>query len=476
MQSHQRIYSIARISSQCVLTEVDRMKVLLSELEKIVKEIPISYYCGYPISITVDKDADSSYYSPVSDAIVISWKQVNDALAMASDDCDKMSTARAFVYHEVSHSMITPKDLKMDDIVNIVEDERIERYYNNFYYGVNFKKNIYNVCGYKSMNDVIPSKNPKEAFFQLVRLGVGNPSALWELNKILNFHSPSIGNNSDYVKIIHNFYKKYFGNKIPEKREESCWISKVVENLLRQEPSMDSERIKKAYLRKDSSQINRLEDYYEFDRFFDEYAKRGRARASFAAYSGVFNPRELKNRDDYKFFNRPENSPGGQRFGTFHLNLFIDTSGSFVNNEYNVNVYLKALHRLSMKYNFFTYSVVSCGVGEKILKSHNAYIACRGGNNLDKEIYGIYRKLQKPETNVFNIVLFDGDAYSNCSYGDFMGGFGAFNHENCVIISDIDNVAYISKQVKKARVIYCKNYCEELNKEMINAMRLALSR
>ena len=119
---------------------------------------------------------------------------------------------------------------------------------------------------------------------------------------------------------------------------------------------------------------------------------------------------------------------------------------------------------------------ISCGVGEKILKSHNAYIACCGGNNLDREIYSIYRKLQKPETNVFNIVLFDGDAYSNCSYGDFMGGFGAFNHENCVIISDIDNVAYISKQVKKARVIYCKDYCKELNKEMINAMRLALSR
>ena len=148
------------------------MKILLSELEKIVKEIPISYYCGYPISITVDKDVEMSYYSPVSDAIVISLKQVNCALAMASDDCDKMSTARAFVYHEVSHSMLTPKDLQVDDIVNIVEDERIERYYNNFYYGVNFKKNIYNVCGYKNMNDVVPSKNPKEAFFKTVRLGV----------------------------------------------------------------------------------------------------------------------------------------------------------------------------------------------------------------------------------------------------------------------------------------------------------------
>lgn len=452
------------------------MKILLSELEKIVKEIPISYYCGYPISITVDKDADSSYYSPVPDAIVISWKQVNDALAMASEDCDKMSTARAFVYHEVSHSMLTPKDLQMDDIVNIIEDERIERYYNNFYYGVNFKKNIYNVCGYKSMNDVVPSKNPKEAFFQTVRLGVGNPSALWELDRFLNIYTPFVKDSNDYVKYIHYFYKKYFGNDNTEEQEKYNGTSKLIENLLRQEPSIDSERIKKAYLRKDSPQINRLADYYEFDRFFDEYAKRGRARASFAAYSGVFNPRELKNRDDYKFFNRPENSPGGQRFGAFHLNLFIDTSGSFVRNECRVNIYLKALHRLSIKYNFFTYSVVSCGEGEEILKSHNAYITCVGGNNLDKEIYNIYRKLQKPQTNVFNIVLFDGDAYSNCLDSEYMDGFGAFNHENCVIISDIDNAGYISKKVKKARVIYCENYCEELNKEMINAMRLALSR
>lgn len=452
------------------------MKILLNELEKIVKEIPISYYCGYPISITVDKDAEMSYYSPVSDAIVISLKQVNCALAMASDDCDKMSTARAFVYHEVSHSMLTPKDLQVDDIVNIVEDERIERYYNNFYYGVNFKKNIYNVCGYKNMNDVVPSKNPKEAFFQTVRLGVGNPSAMWELDRLLNICIPYVRDSNEYVKYIHHFYKKYFGDDNVEEQEEYNETSRIVENLLREEPPKDSERLKKAYLKKENHQINRLADYYEFDRFFDEYAKRGRARASFAAYSGIFNPRELKNRNDYKFFNRPENSPGGQRFGSFHLNLFIDTSGSFAGNERIVNTYLKALHRLSIKYNFFTYSVVSCGEGEVILKSHNAYITCVGGNNLDKEIYNIYRKLQKPETNVFNIVLFDGDAYSDCSPGDFIGGFGAFNHENCVIISDMANAAYISSQVKKARVVYCNNYCEELNKEMINAMRLALSR
>lgn len=452
------------------------MKILLSELEKIVKEIPISYYCGYPISITVDKDAEVSYYSPVSDSIVISLKQVNDALAMASEDCDKMSTARAFVYHEVSHSMLTPKDLKMDDIVNIVEDERIERYYNNFYYGVNFKKNIYNVCGYKSMDDVIPSKNPKEAFFQLVRLGVGDPAAMWDLERILSAFTPCIRNSNEYVEYIHNFYEKHFGDEDVEEQEERNSTSKTVENLLRQKPPTNIEAIKKAFVKKDRHQINRLEDYYEFDRFFDEYAKRGRSRASFAAYSGIFNPRELKNRDDYKFFNRPENSPGGQRFGTFHLNLFIDTSGSFLQNEYRVNIYLKALHRLSLKYNFFTYSVVSCKVGEEILKSNNAYITCHGANNLDKEIYNIYRELQKPQTNVFNIVLFDGDAYSNCIDSEYMDGFGAFNHENCVIISDIDNVAYISKQVKKARVVYCKNYCEELNKEMINAMRLALSR
>ena len=452
------------------------MKILLSELEKIVKEIPISYYCGYPISITVDKSAEMSYYSPVSDAIVISLQQVNNALAMASDECDKMSTARAFVYHEVSHSMLTPKDLKMDDIVNIVEDERIERYYNNFYYGVNFKKNIYNVCGYKNMNDVIPSKNPKEAFFQLVRLGVGDPSAMWDLERILSAFTPRVTNSDEYVEYIHNFYKKHFGDKIVKEQEECDRTSRIVEILLREEPPKDSERLKKAYLRRENHQINRLRDYYEFDRFFDEYAKRGCARASFAAYSGVFNPRELKNRDDYKFFNRPENSPGGQRFGTFHLNLFIDTSGSFRRNEQDVNMYLKALHRLSIKYNFFTYSVVSCGEGEEILKSHNAYITCVGGNNLDKEIYNIYRKLQKPQTNVFNIVLFDGDAYSDCLDDEYMDGFGAFNHENCVIISDLDNAGYISKQVKKARVVYCKNYCEELNKEMINAMRLALSR
>ena len=43
-------------------------------------------------------------------------------------------------------------------------------------------------------------------------------------------------------------------------------------------------------------------------------------------YSGVFNPRNIRN-NDYKYFDRNINAKGNNKYGKFHLNLFIDESG-----------------------------------------------------------------------------------------------------------------------------------------------------
>ena len=79
--------------------------------------------------------------------------------------------------------------------------------------------------------------------------------------------------------------------------------------------------------------------------------------------------------------------------------------------------------------------------------------------------------MQKPNTNNYTIACFDGDACSDGGRGDH--GFGAFDHNNCVIISDYDNERYIRNDVHSARVIYTRDYTNELIKNVVDALEKA---
>ena len=120
----------------------------------------------------------------------------------------------------------------------------------------------------------------------------------------------------------------------------------------------------------------------------------------------------------------------------------------------------------------FTLDVVFCGEGQKVVESpKDRVLDCYGGNNLTNDIFEIYRSLQKPNTYNYNIVLFDGDAYSEG--GRKRDGFRAFDFNNCTIISDRYNERYISKTVKKAKVIYTDRYTAELLTNVKNTLTRA---
>ena len=65
-------------------------------------------------------------------------------------------------------------------------------------------------------------------------------------------------------------------------------------------------------------------------------------------YSGIFNPRNVTN-PDYKFFDRRIESRGNNKFGKFHLNLFIDESGSFYYMENAANTVVRSLEEVERK-------------------------------------------------------------------------------------------------------------------------------
>jgi hypothetical protein len=162
--------------------------------------------------------------------------------------------------------------------------------------------------------------------------------------------------------------------------------------------------------------------------------------------------------------------------------LFIDTSGSFCGNDNATNAILYSLSLIERKNPNFSFDVVTMGPDEIILDKKARYIDSCGGNHLSKKIHRIYRKLQLPQTGNYNIVLFDGDAYSNdCRknsdwYGDAeLGkGFSAFANNSCTIISDSQNKEYIERYCPNTHTIYTRNYVKELNENVLKALQRAL--
>ena len=71
--------------------------------------------------------------------------------------------------------------------------------------------------------------------------------------------------------------------------------------------------------------------------------------AAISAYSGVFNPRAVVRRDDYKWWSQQNVNGDIRRFSKVHFNLFIDNSGSFCPNDGNMNTFISALNKLRSK-------------------------------------------------------------------------------------------------------------------------------
>ena len=206
---------------------------------------------------------------------------------------------------------------------------------------------------------------------------------------------------------------------------------------------------------------------------FDNFRRKTGGGVAIQGYSGVLNPRNIA-REDYKYFDRFAKKTGTNKFGTIHLNLFLDTSGSFSSHEPKANSIVAALEEMEKRNPFFTFDVISCGHGENILRKDSRFIRCSGGNLLDEKIYEIFRLLQKPNTYNYNIVLFDGDAYSDASNSEPRDTFRAFNVTNCTIISEDSNRKYIQPYVNRAKVIFTKDYEVYLLENVLNTLSLAL--
>lgn len=216
---------------------------------------------------------------------------------------------------------------------------------------------------------------------------------------------------------------------------------------------------------------------------FQGFLNRQRGRETgVRSYSGRMDVKSI-GRKDWRVWTRRADSGPIHGFSKCHFTLFIDVSGSYANNKDKTNTILNALCEIERKYDCFHFDVVTMSNEQHICSKKERYINPTGGNDLDPSIFDIVKKMQKKDEYNYNIVLFDGDAYSD-SYGkQWSNGYtmGAFNGQNFTIISDEDNKKEIEKYAPTSKKIFvgyrrgAQSYPELLFEHFMTALKHALS-
>lgn len=135
------------------------MRITLEEMRDIAKRLPIGYYLGMKVPVTIEPDG-AAYCDIVKRVIHIGMP----TLQIAADNIDAADAAawdretllRCLLYHEVGHLLMTPAWLKhvcprlpegtylsasdIRNVINIFEDERLESILAGNFLGVDFKK------------------------------------------------------------------------------------------------------------------------------------------------------------------------------------------------------------------------------------------------------------------------------------------------------------------------------------------------
>lgn len=480
-----------------------------NELEDILKTLPIGYYIGRKVEVSLDETSECSFYNPMEDRICISKSQLDNAMNELDESANAEDDVRTMLYHEVSHAFLTPKNMKVNYQRNVFEDERIETLLSKYYKRVNFKSFVKRINHFHGE----APKTADSAFYQLVRYRIGETEWLERVKELISKYS-TLNREGDwyYYKLdIDNLYEEFteWWNEHPEEfkkfsdssnesdddepnntnkptKETNPDNSDESENTEDEATEMTSGESEedgeytadtaKELMEQASKGYNDVDLKSKIDAILSGIASTKKNNGSaINAYSGKFDPRAVI-RDDYKYFVQQNRLGHIKAYSKVHLNLFIDTSGSFHRSQNEANKLLFALTLFEKQNPDFSFDVVSCSRGEKLLKKNEREIDAWGGNYLDENAKTLFRTLQLPATLNFNIVMFDGDAFTYCPSGISTAraakNFSAFNTANTVIISDSSNMDYINKHCKLAKRIFTNQYVEELIDHTLKALKM----
>lgn len=497
------------------------MKISFNEMDEILRTLPIGYYAKKRIPTKLDH-AETSYFDVVNKAITVSYEGVNIALANVPEE-DMEMAVRSSLYHEVSHALLTSTNLFTDTRrwynrrtitpeFNIFEDERIETACEGVYLNTDFIKNRYLINGLVPFAPLPKPNNAESAFYHLVRFHEGTQYWLDKVQKLLDSYL-NLNITSDewdwcwYYDKVEELYEEfckdynadpenYQNNSIPspyqsdlegtpqngegQNGEKGQGVATDLANSENGEGEAKAEQCDEkgepggrsgGWGEMFENLYNELAERYTLDpktaqqleMILSNFNKKNGGGASITAYSGRLNPRQMI-RDEYKIFERKSSIRGSNTYGSLHLNLFIDVSGSFYYNKDEVNRLLICLQNLEKRYSYFSFDLVKCGVGEILADKDKRLINPDGGNRLTENVVSLFRQLQKPQTQNCNIMLFDGDCCPD------RGVFNKLDNSSLTIIAETDNMRYL-KSMEKAKVIYeNNNYADMLTDNVLKVI------
>ena len=467
------------------------MVVTFNEVQSVLDTLPIGYYLGRNLDVKLS-DEDTCY-DPMNDIVYISFPQIFKRLYNVETNVDIEYILRHLLYHEVSHALLTPKEMTISDVVNIVEDQRIETVMKDFYMKVDFEE----FC--KFFNDYTPGQQPQsfmKFFYNIVRFHEGPEPLVKMSNYIINqFQNLTRRNMYSYTTSINELVEncKEFWNDAENKPEDnptaslascsfghwgSCFEDVIAQSLDFNDewPELPLRTIDE--LKQDICEtLDRYNDpklQEQFDQILSTVKKVNKATSSaINAYSGVFNPRSVV-RDDYKWFVQQNRSGHVKQFAKIKLNLFIDCSGSFAQNDETVNKLLKCLVRLEHSNPNFEFDLIRCGEGQHLAPKNKRLQNSDEGTHLTADVVNVYQQVQDVNAQNYNIVLYDGDIecalYDEREKMKEASALRIFDNRSTVLIMDSENCNYCKRYIKTAKVVISNHYTMELTRNILSGL------
>lgn len=484
------------------------MSVSRIQVENIFKTLPTGYYVGRQVK-NVLTDEQSSYYDLMNDEIHVSYPMIENVSKSLPDSLTIENDIRCLLYHEVSHALLTSKELRINARTNIFEDERIETVLANYYRGVDFKQFVKRVNNFHNEKP----KTADEMYYQVVRYRVGPKQFTERVSSIINSYAQItrcskwqiVYGYENAIYMLYNDIVKYFNEQKQNEsnsnssdsqndeseNEQQCSSSNSSNSQSEKSDSqnennstsgdtgktiLSNEQIK-SLIEVAVAQYDSTDYQQKINQILSNIKHTAKQTSSaINAYSGVFNPRSVV-RNDFKWFIQQNRTGHIKAFSKIKLNLFIDCSGSFSHNDEKVNKLLKALTVFEKQNKDFSFDLISCGDGQKIRAKNDRIQRSYGGTYIDCEIVDQFKQVQQADAQNINICLYDGYCAAS-SYTSRRGGekyLATFNNNRSVLILDNENRQAAEKYCKNAKVIITDNYTEELDKNVFDALQ-ALTR
>lgn len=495
------------------------MHISFNHCQNILDTLPVGYYLGHRVTVKLSESGTETYLNLNDESITISYKMINDALVKAPEIDDPEPLIRGLLYHEISHCLLTTRDLLtlenritatssllknsalmpsirpyIHDLVNIMEDERIETILAHYYLNVDFKKNLYIINNTTDPIKVAAAATtPINKFYCAVRYHVGPQEAIDKIkqcivnNYALKAETPTRTWFSYITAILHiaeMFFDKTKDKAAASQQQDGTQSQTGAQS--QNSPQQQDTNFTEEVLSKIGGEADVIS---EIKQLFKECTtnkealaiedrlnriitiatkKHGQSTGASPAYCGKINPRLCQN-NDYKWWLKRSNTDANKRYTKVHFNLFCDNSGSFYMSQSIMNGLLLALKRLEETNKDFTFSVVHLGDGDTLKTKETMYLDTSKNSYFYGTIFDTYKKLQSPNAMNLNIVVIDGEMESIGK-----NGFNAFNHENCIIVTDTTNQKYISAQHKAKCTFLKKNYAETFIEVVLNKIQACL--